>query len=165
MHASKCNFWITFSAFPLNFISSVSASKIAGWLRLPDARGACDYCSSLWRQQSRRWLTIPLIPLCFLFRPRQSSQFASPLLSCMSPCQERGKRRESRGSIKSKKRVFPLRSFAWQKANIQSEPMTEKATCLFQYVHYLWQRWELNYHLWFCFSLFGHDEMQDCCYW
>lgn len=101
---------------------------------------------AFWRQWSCRWLTTPLIPLCFLYRRRRSLQFASLLLSCMSPCQERGKRRESRGSIKSKKRVFPLCAPAWQKANFQSEPMTEEAACLFHYADYLRQRWELNPH-------------------
>lgn len=162
MHASKCHFWTTFSHFPLNFISSVSDKWDCRLTTLfPMPGGVCGHCSSFWRQQSCRWLTTPLIPLRFLSRPRRSLQFASLLLSCMSPCQERRKRRESRGSIKSKKRVFPLCSFAWQKANIQSESMTEEAAYLFQYVHYLWWRW----HLRFCFSLFGHDEMQDCCYW
>ena len=101
---------------------------------------------AFWRKRSCCWLTTPLIPLRFLYRRRRSLQFASPLLSCLSPCQERGKRRESRGSIKSKKRVFPLCAPAWQKANFQSESMTEEAACLFHYADYLRQRWKLNPH-------------------
>lgn len=137
VHVSKCNFWITFSHFPLNFISSVISSEIAGWLSFPIASGVCGHCSRLWRQQSCRWWTTPLIPLCFLYRPRQSSQFASVLLSCMSLCQER-KRKGSWGSIESKKRVFPLCSFAWQNANIHPEATTEEAAYEFEYVYYLW---------------------------
>lgn len=59
--------------------------------------------------------TTPLIPLCFLSRPRQSSQLASVLLSCMSLCQERGKRRESQGSFKNNNRGFPAScSVVWE---------------------------------------------------
>ncbi len=108
VHASKCNFWIRL----LSLIFLLTLSPLSVQVRLqadyvfPVPRGVRSYCSSFWRQQSCRWLTIPLIRLCFLYRPRQRSQFASLLLSCMSPCQERGKRRESRGSIKSKTRFI-----------------------------------------------------------
>lgn len=43
---SKCNFWITFTNFPLNFISSVKTSESAGRPRFPNARGVCGHCSS-----------------------------------------------------------------------------------------------------------------------
>lgn len=60
-------------------------------------------------------VTTPLIPLCFLSRPRQSSQLASVLLSCMSLCQERGKRGESQGSFKNNNRGFPVScSVVWE---------------------------------------------------
>lgn len=43
---SKCNFWITFTHFPLNFISSVRTSESAGQPHIPNAWGVCGHCSS-----------------------------------------------------------------------------------------------------------------------
>lgn len=79
----------------------------------------CSLTALSWCQRSLQplfWpVTTPLIPLCFLYRPRRSSQLASPLLSCMSLCQEGGKRRESQGSLKNNNRGFPLSSSrAWK---------------------------------------------------
>lgn len=85
----------------------------------------CSLTELSWCQQSLQplfWpVTTPLIPFCFLSRPRQSPQLASVLLSCMSLCQERGKRGESQGSFKNNNRGFPTLMFSrFRTANIWS---------------------------------------------
>lgn len=156
-HGSKCHFWIIFYHFPLNVISVLVRLQAHYVFPMPGESVAIVLASDGSRavvDWQHHWF-----PCASCTDPdRAHSLFHCSYHACRRARREE-KEGKARGIIESKKRVFPLCSFVRQKANIQSESMIEEPACLFQYVHYLWQRWELNYHLWFSFSLFGHDEM------
>lgn len=124
----------------------------------------CSLTKLSWCQRSLQplfWpVTTPLIPLCFLSRPRQSSQLASVLLSCMSLCQERGKRRESQESFKNNNRGFPLScSLIWERPIFDLRWRSEEfvAFCSLFLVEM-----ETNYQLSF---IIKYNKMQESCYW
>lgn len=155
MHASKY-----FAHFPLNFISSVSASEIAGWLSFPDARGVCSHCSRFWQHH---W---------FLCASCTDPDRAHNLLRSSYHAWHHARRVEKDGKARGVLRTtqvffcffFLVMLFCLnecQKSNIswwQTKLQTYACSVFVAEV-------EANYHAWFCFSLFGHDNMQDWCCW
>lgn len=126
----------TFAHFPLNFISSVSASEIAGWLSFPDSRGVCSHCSRFWQHH---WF---LCASC-TDPDRAHNLLRSSYHSCHHARREE-KEGKARGVLRTTRGFFRHALLLEKKrANIQSELMTEEAANLCQFVHYLWQRWEL----------------------
>lgn len=151
--------WVIFGLLSLIFLLTLSPLSVlertAGWLSFPSVRGVCGHCSRLWRQQSCRWWTTPLIPLCFLYRRRQSSQFASLLLSCMSLCQERRKEGEAGGVLRARRGFFLYALLLDKKPASNMSRWLKKLYIRFKYVLYLWQRWELKYN-------FLYDSLSPC---
>lgn len=119
------NFWITFFHFPLNFISTLSVGEIAGWLRFPNGYSVAIVLDSDDSRAFADWQCHWFPCASCADQTELTVCFAALIVHVTVPGEKKKKGRlrvflRAQGGL-----FFPSCSFAWHKARIKSQSMTQ----------------------------------------